>query len=267
MTNQHNQNPWGDEEKENEEKVTAENHAVLAEENRPMVNLPNIIIFLLVVFTLIHLVRSYLTMEQDNWWILFASFIPARFTLADLDPVPGGQFALIYSWVSYSFLHGDWMHILFNSLWLVVFGSAVARRLSTERFIIFFILTSFSGALLFMLMNWGEVIPMIGASAVVSGLMGAVIRFMFSPVDKDLPPSDDWISNTKLLSLSETFRNKNAVLLIIVVLLMNYLEGAGIISLSGGSAPIAWEAHIGGFIAGLLSYGFFEKNDFSHQED
>ncbi len=243
-------NPWEEQEEQPVEQG-----------NPPILNLPAIITFLIVSFALIHLLRGFLPERTDNWWVAFAAFIPARFSDGDMSQLPGGQLALIYSWFSYNFLHGNWQHILFNSLWLVIFGSAVARRISTKSFIFFFLLTSFAGAFAFMVMHWGDYIPVIGASAFVAGLMGAVTRFMFSPVDKDKQRSDNWISDTKVFSVAETFRNRNALFLIVVVMAMNYLEGSGIISLNGGTAQIAWEAHIGGFLAGLFFYGYFERQE------
>ncbi len=227
-------------------------------EKQPFINLPTIIIVLLAIMAAIHGLRSFLTLKQDDWLIIFGAFIPARFIGEDLSQVPGGQWAQIYSWVSYNFLHGDSQHLLLNSIWFVVFGAPVAKRLSTFSFIAFFIFTSFVGALVYLLMHWGQAIPVIGASAVVSGLMGALTRFMFSPGEEGKQYSNDWISEIKVMSLVETLLNKNAMFFVVIWVGINYFMGVGNI-MGDAQNSIAWEAHLGGFFAGFLCYGLFER--------
>src|SRR5437868_13231553 len=94
-------------------------------------------------------------------------------------PFPGGTGAKVWSFVTYSLLHANLSHLAFNVLWLLPFGSAVARRFGATRFFGFMAVTAIAGALAHLVTHEHEVAPMIGASASVSGAMAAAIRFAF----------------------------------------------------------------------------------------
>ena len=81
--------------------------------------------------------------------------------------------------VTYSLLHANLSHIGFNVLWLLPFGSALARRFGAIRFFAFMAVTAVAGALAHLVTHEHAVAPMIGASASVSGTMAAAIRFAF----------------------------------------------------------------------------------------
>lgn len=83
--------------------------------------------------------------------------------------------------VTYAFLHGSWMHILSNAIWMLAFGAPVARRFGTARFLVLGGVSAVCAALVHLAFHWGEPVPMIGASGAVSGFMGAAIRFAFTP--------------------------------------------------------------------------------------
>ena len=108
-------------------------------------------------------------------------FIPKRYDSTLLaTPFPGGSPAKVWSFVTYSLLHANLSHIGFNVLWLLPFGSAVARRFGAARFFLFMAVTAIAGALAHLITHEHEVAPMIGASASVSGAMAAAIRFAFA---------------------------------------------------------------------------------------
>ena len=81
--------------------------------------------------------------------------------------------------VTYAFLHGDFVHLIFNSLWFLVFATAVARRVGTGRFLLLMLITTLGAAFMHLIFHWGSPVPVVGASGAVSGLMGAAFRFIF----------------------------------------------------------------------------------------
>ena len=81
--------------------------------------------------------------------------------------------------MTYSLLHANLSHIGFNVLWLLPFGSALARRFGAMRFFLFMAVTAAAGALAHLVTHEHALAPMIGASASVSGTMAAAIRFAF----------------------------------------------------------------------------------------
>ncbi len=101
---------------------------------------------------------------------------------AAIDRGPGHLAAALFRLhpgVTYSLLHGSWMHFGVNAVWLLAFGSAVARRFGAMRFLAFFAVTAAAGAAMHLLTNSGSQAPMIGASASISGAMAAAMRFAF----------------------------------------------------------------------------------------
>src|SRR4029077_3517014 len=112
---------------------------------------------------------------------LTCAFIPARYdnSLVLGGTLPGGFGAEIWTFVTYSLIHADWTHLGVNAMWLLPFGSAVARRFGALRFLAFYAVTAAAGAAVHLATHVGEQYPMIGASAAISGTMAAAIRFAF----------------------------------------------------------------------------------------
>jgi len=124
--------------------------------------------------------RVLLPPDLENWTVDVFGFIPRRYdsTLLAID-FPGGEGAKFWTFVTYSLVHANLSHIVFNVLWLLPFGSALARRFGAVRFFIFMAVTAAAGALAHLVTHEHAVAPMIGASASVSGTMAAAIRFAF----------------------------------------------------------------------------------------
>ena len=121
-----------------------------------------------------------LSEQQDIEFLLSFAFIPARYDTSVVlgGALPGGG-ADVWTFVTYALIHADWTHLGVNAVWLLPFGSAVARRFGTLRFLAFFAVTAAAGAALHLATHAGEQFPMIGASAAISGTMAAAMRFAF----------------------------------------------------------------------------------------
>jgi membrane associated rhomboid family serine protease len=218
----------------------------------PVFNLPAIIVWLVGVLVAIHAVRVFLLpVRTDNWLTLVFAFIPARYGAEAAQlPVPA---AALWSPVTYAFLHGGWSHLFMNSLWMVAFGSPVARRLGTIRFVLLSVITAIAGAAAHYISFPGELLPVIGASAMVSGYMGAAARFAFQPHGPGLLNV-----NGPAMTLTESFTNSRFLIFLVVWFALNLLFGSGIVMIGGVSAAIAWQAHIGGFFAGILVFSLLD---------
>ena len=127
-----------------------------------------------------YFLRVLLPVEAENWTVDAFGFIPLRYDSIPLDiAIPGGAGAKVWTFVTYSLLHANLTHLAFNVLWLLPFGSALARRFGALRFFVFLAVTAAAGALAHLVSHEHAVVPMIGASASVSGAMAAAIRFAF----------------------------------------------------------------------------------------
>jgi membrane associated rhomboid family serine protease len=224
---------------------------------QPMFNAPLSVVVLLGVLIAVHLLRQLLSDGQNEWWVLALAFIPARFSELGAA-LPGGKVAAFTSFVSHQFVHLDAAHLLINSAWLLALGSIIARRVGALRFVALYIVSGIAGALAFWACNPGLALPVIGASGAVSGLMGAVMRFMFAAINQRRGPElRDNPAAIPRASLKEVFQDRRALVMIGALVGMNLLFGLGLGQLisEGG---IAWEAHLGGLAAGLLLFGWFD---------
>ncbi|MCF6199989.1 MAG: rhomboid family intramembrane serine protease [Hyphomicrobiaceae bacterium] len=228
----------------------------MAEARVPMFNVPTVILVLIGLFALVHFGRSLLTPGQDLTFLIEMAFIPARY----VDGLLASGLAGFTSFVTYNFLHGDVTHLGVNSIWMLAMGSAVAKRLGAWRFLAFSLVCSLFAAFAHLLTHWGELVPVIGASGAVSGHMAAAIRFIFSVPDhghvNEEGRGELWAVPMK--TLTETLKDSRVLGVLAIWLLMNILSGIGVLSMGQGDNPIAWEAHIGGFLAGLLLFSLFD---------
>ncbi len=229
----------------------------------PAVNAPRIVLAMLGLILAIHVVRLVIGSKSDVDVLRLFAFIPARY--GEFAPglyldFGGGWAAGVWSFVTYMLLHGDWTHLVFNGLWMLAFGSAVAWRIGAERFIAFTLCCGVAGALLHLGVHWGEPFPVIGASAAISGHMAAAIRFVFRAAGPfgALGRPGEAQRQVPLASIAETVQEKRSLAFLAVWLLVNLGLGLGAVTLGEGTG-IAWEAHIGGFAFGLFFFGLFDR--------
>jgi membrane associated rhomboid family serine protease len=140
---------------------------------------------------------------------------------------PGGIAADIWTFVTYGFLHGGVTHIAFNMLWMVIFGSAVARRFGAVRFLVFSALCAAGGAAMHLATHFGAEAPMIGASAAVSGHMAAAVRFVFElggPLGM-IRRSDEAAYKVPAAPLLRSFANRQVVAFLFVWFGLNLVFG------------------------------------------
>lgn len=236
----------------------------LDQRREPILNVPPVVAVLLAVLAIIHAARDWLLSDDiDRVLVWSLAFVPARYDASALTDgiLPGGPGAEIWTFVTYALLHADWMHFGFNAIWLLAFASPLARRFGATRFLLFFAVTVAAGALAYLVAHAGALALMIGASAGISGMMGAAARFAFEPGgsldfrrrDREAP------DRIPAAPLFVALRNPRVVIFVAVWFGLNLLFGLGSVSIGVGEhQSIAWEAHAGGFLAGLLIFSLFD---------
>ena len=197
-----------------------------------------------------------------EYWIIEAfGFIPKRYD-PDLlaTAFPGGSGAKGWTFVTYSLLHANLSHIVFNILWLLPFGSALARRFGAFRFFLFMAITAVAGAIAHLLTHEHNIAPMIGASASVSGAMAAAIRFAFAQGSfLSLSRGDaDAAAQVPALSLTRALQNPRVLAFLAIWFGINIVFGMGSVAIGAEPGSVAWQAHIGGFMAGLVLFSLFD---------
>ena len=229
----------------------------------PIFNVPAVVLLLLAVMGLVHaLTELVLNTEQANAFLDMFAFVPARYDLGILRRYPWtlGWGAAVWTFVTYAFIHGNLMHLGFNAVWLLAFGTPVARRFGPLRFLIFFLAAAAVGAAVHLAVHGGERVPMVGASAAISGAMAAALRFAFQrggPLGT-FRRDDAAAYRVPAPPLSVILRDPRLVIFVVTWFGVNLLFGLGVVAIGEGDMPIAWEAHIGGFLAGLVGFALFD---------
>ncbi len=222
------------------------------ERSQPIFNLPRSLVVTLALLAVIYIVQEYLLDEDTRaTMVVNLAFTPLRYVY------PLSEQGLAWAWtpVTYSLLHGSIEHILFNGLWLMAFGAPVVRRIGTLRYVIFWILSAVAAAFFHATLNWGDETLLIGASGVVSALMGAACRFAF-PERRGYDRTHGHLYPRQ--SILGSFRNRTVVIFTAMWFVGNLLIAFGVTLFGADMGPIAWDAHIGGFLFGFLLFDLFD---------
>ncbi len=180
-----------------------------------------------------------------NEFFVIYGLVPARYTVPEISQYftfPQQAFSLL----SFMFLHGGFLHLLGNMWSLYIFGDNVEDRLGSARYLAFYLLCGLVSGLSHLVLNAHSQVPTVGASGAIAGVMGAY--FILYP-------------QSKILTLIPIFFIPYFVEIPAFVFLglwfvLQFLSAAG----SGAqSSGVAWWAHIGGFVFGLLFLKLFLK--------
>lgn len=194
----------------------------------PIVNV-TIIVLNLIFYILEIMVEPYfLNQIFYAYGLVPADVLNAIITGASLTPV-------IISFITAMFIHGGWVHVMGNMLFLWVFGDNIEDRLGHFKYLLFYLVVGVAAGIVHIFTNPTSTVPVVGASGAVAGVLGAyIIAF----------------PRSRILALVPILVEIPAVIFIafwFVIQLFN-----GVASLGGAANSVAWWAHVGGFIAGVL---------------
>ncbi len=193
------------------------------------INLPPAVLWLIGINVAVQLLRGLLGEQTDDGLILQFGLVPAAYTSGSQDLL-----SQVAAPITYQFLHGGWLHLGINMVTLAAFGAPVERMLGVRRFVFFYLSAGVVAGFVQVLLFPDSTDPVVGASGAVSGVFGAVLMLMryVGSMPSLLPVAGIWIA-------------------------LNVFFG-----LFGGTPgadgeQVAWAAHVGGFIYGLLAFGLF----------
>lgn len=171
---------------------------------------------------------------------------PAVPAVARRDIGLTGSTLIIGKIVTSMFLHGGIFHLLGNMLYLWIFGNNIEDVMGHRRFIVFYLICGAVAAYAHALTAPDTIVPMIGASGAISGVLGAYLVLFPRARILTLVPLGFFLQVVRL----------PAVVLLGFWILMQFVNGAFDL---GQPSGVAWFAHIGGFLAGVVLVGFFRK--------
>ena len=208
---------------------------------------PVVTIALIVICIVIFFYQFSLGFEGGRLFVAQFGAIPA--VLFGHASLPRDVVAIpaSFSLITSMFLHGGFLHLAGNMLYLWIFGNNIEDVMGHRRFILFYIVCGIVAAMAHALTDPGSGIPMIGASGAISGVLGAYL--LLFPHARVLTLVPIWIF-IRLIYLP-------AVFFLGFWFLMQILSS----SISSAGGGVAWFAHIGGFVAGMVLIGVFKHKD------
>ena len=207
----------------------------------PIFNTAPVVRWLIAATVLAHLARMALPPALDYAVIERFGFIAARYTLGawQFDPL-----AFFAAPLTHLFLHGGLTHLLVNMAMLLAFGTPVARRMRAGPFLILYAICGLAGAASWTLLHPLSIDPLIGASGAISGMIGAIARSSLVHTEGHQTP----LAN-----------RSTAWIFIAFWLIFNVVFGVLGPEAFGMKGAIAWEAHLGGFVAGFALAPLFNR--------
>ncbi len=207
--------------------------------NRPVVN--NLLIAANAVVFLIQLSQG----ADGRIFVYLYGLVPARYSVPQIAEY-FSAWQQIFSFLSFMFLHGGFLHLLGNMWFLYIFGDNVEDRLGPVRYLAFYLLCGLASGVSHLLLNFQSNVPTIGASGAIAGVMGAYFL---------LHPKARILTLIPILFIPY-FVEIPAFVFLGIWFLFQFLNAAG----SGGAAGgVAWWAHIGGFVFGMIFLKVFER--------
>jgi membrane associated rhomboid family serine protease len=206
----------------------------------PRRSVPVVTLLLIAVNIIVFVYQLLLPHAAGELLIRTYGLVPSKIGLA----LGGRHYTLAQALLPFftcMFLHGGFLHIIGNMLFLWVFGGNVEDRLGHVPYLLFYIVCGIASGVSQVAFSWGSTIPSIGASGAISGVLGAYVVFL---------PGSRILTLIPLFIFWFTVRIP-AVIFIGLWFAMQFLSGVGSLG-AANAGGIAWWAHIGGFLVGLL---------------
>jgi len=206
----------------------------------PRRSFPFITVLLIVANFIVFFHQISLSPAAGDAFIRVYGLVPHRIQLA----LAGRHYTLVQALVPFftcMFLHGGWLHIIGNMWFLWIFGGNVEDRMGSASYLLFYVICGLGAGISQVAFSWGSVIPSIGASGAIAGVLGAYIIYF---------PRSRILSLVPLLVIWFMARIP-AWIFIGLWFVVEFLSGLGSLA-TATSAGIAWWAHVGGFLLGAI---------------
>src|SRR5258705_4698625 len=197
--------------------------------------------------SLVYLCQNSLSPLELEMFLRDFALIPARYTAGlAYGELTLGDFVPMFTMM---FLHGGWLHLIFNMWTLWLFGPTIEDRLGHGRFLVFYLICGVAAAVAHAVFNPTSTVPALGASGAIAGVLGCFIGlFPLARVVVVVP-----------IVFIPLFFEVPAFVFIGLWFLLQLFQGTVELLLPSSSGGVAWWAHVGGFVAGLVLIPFFHR--------
>ncbi|UNE47901.1 rhomboid family intramembrane serine protease [Aquisalinus flavus] len=223
----------------------------------PPTGIPPVILVLLAINIAVYAVRFAVPAGLYEGLIRFFAVVPGRVASTDPDNLLALGHELM-TFVTHAFLHGDFGHVGFNCIWLLIFGTMMASRFRAETasglivFLSFYLTAAVFCGIVFVFVSLGENVLLIGASGALSALMAGGVRIGFKRFAHlgPLPAPPLPILDKRVIGVSLVYILLNLTLVTPL---------GGLVFMTDEPGSVAWEIHIAGFLFGLVTMPFFDR--------
>lgn len=215
-------------------------------DNVPRVHPPVAVAGIIVLNVLAFLYQLNLSPAGQVYFVHLFGVVPARFSSPDWAVAVGYPDTTLWPFLTYMFLHGGWLHLIMNMWMLWTFADNIEDVTGHWRFLGFYLSCGLVAVALHMLFNQDSPLPIVGASGAIAGTLGAYM--VLYPHGR--------VTTLVLIFIVQI----RAVLFLGVwfaVQILSGIEEGG----SGQTAGVAWWAHVGGFLAGMLLIRIFLRKE------
>jgi len=212
-------------------------------DDNPTTDRPNVCYCLIAICVFVFLWQSSLPTNLSNEAVYNFGVVPAAL-LGDQESYITPYLSIFTS----MFMHGSWMHLIGNMVFLWIFGDNIEDSMGRVKFVAFYLLSGIGAAYLQALIDPSSTIPMIGASGAIAGVLGGYLL---------LHPK----ANVNVLMWIIIFIS--VIRIPAYIVLGFWIIGQFFNASFGAEGGVAYFAHIGGFVAGMLLIPFFKRTNIS----
>ncbi|HWU25567.1 MAG TPA: rhomboid family intramembrane serine protease [Rhizomicrobium sp.] len=231
-------------------------------ERQPFLRIPAATTGLIVVLVAAYVAAAFVSPTLSSAIIANYAFFPARYSHAFLvahSMDPGTAWDRAVPFVSYIFIHANLAHLAVNCAFLLPFGSVVERRFGVLVYYVFFLVCGIGGAVGHLVTHWGSPEYAIGASAAISGLVAAAFRIVAPLEAGEVQTFSDAVNGEArmqrpLAPLASPRLATWSLMFIAINVVLGRQFGFG-----PDAQLVAWQAHIGGFLTGLVLADIFDR--------
>jgi membrane associated rhomboid family serine protease len=215
----------------------------------PSKRFPLITVALIVLNTIVYIYEVLLG-EKFIEFIYSRGLLPFEIT-HHIDVFPSGPSPIYLTIFTSMFMHGSIVHLLGNMLFLWIFGNNVEDYLGRKNFVIFYLLSGVAAAFLQIFLNPDSKVPMVGASGAIAGILGAYL--LLYPHAK--------VTTVIIFGFFIRIIRIPAVVVLSFWIIYQFLYGISSLAVRTGEGGVAWFAHIGGFITGIILIKLFKLSN------